>query len=231
MLYVEAERGGEFTKLKSPESNSDSIVENPSKGGESSELGEGDVGLDSVLSLAEWRHWGTSASRLARGGAPVKMLHGGVDCVGVRVIRGMRYEGSASASGKVYVYDGVYKITECWFQKGKSGFGVYKFRLSRIEGQAEMGSVILKEARNIRRGEMESNIVRFLSADMTSFPQFVFHQSGNVTGCDCVNGCGDGCFCAMKNGGDFPYTLQGHLVKGKPLIFECGPFCSCPSLS
>ncbi|BAU00549.1 hypothetical protein VIGAN_10215400 [Vigna angularis var. angularis] len=56
-----------------------------------------------------------------------------------------------------------------YFRKvGKSGFGVYKFRLSRIEGQAEMGSVILKEARNIRRGEMESNIVRFLSADMSS---------------------------------------------------------------
>ncbi|WVZ16303.1 hypothetical protein V8G54_009285 [Vigna mungo] len=47
ILYVEAERGGEFTELKSPESNSDSIVENPSRGGESSELGEGDVGLDS----------------------------------------------------------------------------------------------------------------------------------------------------------------------------------------
>ncbi|WVZ16831.1 hypothetical protein V8G54_009813 [Vigna mungo] len=47
MLYVEAEKGGEFTELKSPESNSDSIVENSSRGGESSELGEGDVGLDS----------------------------------------------------------------------------------------------------------------------------------------------------------------------------------------
>ncbi|XP_014515373.1 sufE-like protein 1, chloroplastic/mitochondrial [Vigna radiata var. radiata] len=47
MLYVEAEKGGEFTELKSPESNSDSIVENSSRGGESSELGEDDVGLDS----------------------------------------------------------------------------------------------------------------------------------------------------------------------------------------
>ena len=45
MLYVEAEKGGEFTELKSPESNSDSIVENSSRGGESSELGN--VGLDS----------------------------------------------------------------------------------------------------------------------------------------------------------------------------------------
>jgi len=47
MLFVEAEKGGESTELKPPESNSDSIVENSSRGGESSELGEGDVGLDS----------------------------------------------------------------------------------------------------------------------------------------------------------------------------------------
>ncbi|XP_014505842.1 histone-lysine N-methyltransferase family member SUVH9 [Vigna radiata var. radiata] len=184
-----------------------------------------------------------------------RSMHYGVE---VRVIRGMRYEGSASASGKVYVYEGVYKITDCQFVEGKSGFGVYKFRLSRIEGQAKTGSAILKEARDIRMNVKDANNVRCLSADMsnkkenvpvrlfndidddrdplnyeylakTSFPQFVFHQSGNVTGCDCVNGCGDGCFCAKKNGGDFPYTLQGHLVKGKPLIFECGPFCSCTS--
>ena len=183
-----------------------------------------------------------------------RSMHYGVE---VRVIRGMRYEGSASASGKVYVYDGVYKIVDHWFDVGRSGFGVYKFKLWRIEGQPKMGSAILKEARSIRRSESDSNTLHCLSADMsnkkekvavrlfndiddyrdplnyeylprTSFPQFVFHQSGQATGCNCVDGCGDGCFCAMKNGGDFPYTLQGHLVKGKPLIFECGPFCSCP---
>ncbi|XP_027368033.1 histone-lysine N-methyltransferase family member SUVH2-like [Abrus precatorius] len=51
---------------------------------------------------------------------------------------------------------------------------------------------------------------------------------GSLTGCDCVDGCGDGCFCAIKNGGDFPYSLQGLLLKGKPLISECGPSCPCP---
>ncbi|KAL2334160.1 hypothetical protein Fmac_015373 [Flemingia macrophylla] len=177
--------------------------------------------------------------------------------VEVRVIRGIRYEGSASCSGKVYVYDGVYKIDDYWSEVGKSGFRVYKYRLSRIPGQAKMGSVFLKEARHIRRTGLNFNHLSCVAADMsnkkenfpvrlfndidddrgplcyeylprTSFPQFVFHQSGTATGCDCVDGCGDGCFCAMKNGGEFPYTLQGHLVKGKPLIFECGPFCSCP---
>ncbi|KAK7317760.1 hypothetical protein RJT34_02251 [Clitoria ternatea] len=181
------------------------------------------------------------------------MRHG----IEVRVIRGMRYEGSASASGKVYMYDGLYKIVDCWFDVGKSGFGVFKFKLWRIEGQPKMGSAILKEARNVRRSGLDSQPLYCLAADManqkenvpvrlfndiddnrdplcfeylarTSFPQFVFHQTGKSTGCDCVDGCGDGCFCAMKNGGEFPYTLQGFLVRGKPLIFECGPFCSCP---
>ncbi|KAK7386867.1 hypothetical protein VNO78_27210 [Psophocarpus tetragonolobus] len=181
-----------------------------------------------------------------------RSMHYGIE---VRVIRGMRYDGSASGSGKVYVYDGVYRIVNCWFEVGRSGFGVYKFKLCRIEGQPKMGSAVLKDARNIRRCQLKSDCC--VSADMsnnkesvsvrlvndvdddrgplcyeylarTSFPQFVFHQSGNVTGCECVDGCGDGCFCAMKNGGEFPYTLQGHLVRGKPLIFECGPFCSCP---
>ncbi|ESW07108.1 hypothetical protein PHAVU_010G102200 [Phaseolus vulgaris] len=52
-LFVEAEKGGEFTELKSPESNSDSVAENSPRGGESSELGdtEGDVGLDSDVEL------------------------------------------------------------------------------------------------------------------------------------------------------------------------------------
>ncbi|BAT81013.1 hypothetical protein VIGAN_03065200 [Vigna angularis var. angularis] len=94
----------------------------------------------------------------------------------------------SSSGGKGYSWD-----------EGKSGFGVYKFRLSRIEGQAEMGSVILKEARNIRRDD-DRDPLNYEYLAMTSFPQFVFHQSGNVTGCDCVNGCGDGCFCAMKMG-------------------------------
>ncbi|KAM7256307.1 hypothetical protein ACFE04_012048 [Oxalis oulophora] len=41
----------------------------------------------------------------------------------VRVIRGFKYKGVVSS--KVNVYDGFYKIVDCWFDVGKSGFGVY----------------------------------------------------------------------------------------------------------
>ncbi|WJX87623.1 Histone-lysine N-methyltransferase member suvh2 [Trifolium repens] len=183
-----------------------------------------------------------------------RSMHYGIE---VRVIRGMKYEGSASGSGKVYVYDGLYRIVDCWFDVGKSGFGVYKYKLLRIEGQAKLGSAVLKEARDMKKGGLDFKPMYCLSVDIsnkresvpvrlyndiddnqeplfyeylrnTSFPQFVFHQSGKATGCQCVEACTDGCFCSMKNGGEFPYNLQGLLVRGKPLIFECGPFCSCP---
>lgn len=183
-----------------------------------------------------------------------RSMHYGIE---VRVIRGMKYEGSASGSGKVYVYDGLYRIVDCWFDVGKSGFGVYKYKLWRIEGQAKMGSAVLKEAREIKKIGLDVKPMYCLSVDIshkrenvpirlfndiddnqeplyyeylpkTTFPQFVFHQSGNATGCECVEACTDGCFCSMKNGGEFPYNLQGLLVRGRPLIFECGPFCSCP---
>ena len=183
-----------------------------------------------------------------------RSMHYGIE---IRVIRGVKYEGGASSSSKVYVYDGLYRITDCWFEEGMSGFRVFKYKLLRIEGQAKMGSVVLKEAREIKKIGLDVKPMYCLSVDIsdkrenvpvrlfndiddnqeplyyeylpeTIFPWFVFHQSRKATGCECVETCTDGCFCSMKNGGEFPYNLQGLLVKGKPLIFECGPFCSCP---
>ncbi|QCD89180.1 histone-lysine N-methyltransferase family member SUVH9-like [Vigna unguiculata] len=175
----------------------------------------------------------------------------------VRVIRGVRYEGAASATGKLYVYDGLYTIIDCWFDVGKSGFGVFKYKLCRIDGQAKMGSMIMKEAHMLKKDPLSFKPMCCVSLDIsnrkenvgvrlfndldrnfdplryeylvkTNFPEFVFHQSGRGTGCDCVDGCVEGCFCAMKNGGEFPYNHSGILLRGKPLVFECGPFCQCP---
>lgn len=177
--------------------------------------------------------------------------------VEVRVIRGIKYKGSASTSNKVYVYDGLYKIIACWFELGKSGFGVYKYKLLRIDGQEKLGSATLKRAQLLRTSPLSCDPMCCLSVDIslskenvpvrlfndidtdndplrfeyltrTSFPHFVFHQSGSATGCDCVEGCADNCFCAIKNGGEYPYNQKGILFRGKPIIFECGPFCRCP---
>ncbi|VFR01566.1 unnamed protein product [Cuscuta campestris] len=173
----------------------------------------------------------------------------------VRVIRGFKYEGTAS--GKVYVYDGLYRIVDFWDEVGKSGFGVLKYKLVRIEGQPEMGSTILRFAETLRAQPLVARPRGYLSLDIsgkkenvpvllyndidadqdpiyydyllkTVFPPHVFHHVGSHTGCDCVNGCFGNCVCSMRNGGDFAYDNNGILLRGKPLIFECGPYCHCP---
>ncbi|OIW09583.1 hypothetical protein TanjilG_28182 [Lupinus angustifolius] len=225
-------------------------------GGYEDDLDDGEVIVYTGQGGQEKNSFRQASHQKLEGGnlALERSMHYGIE---VRVIRGVRYEGSASSSGKVYVYDGLYKIVDCWFDVGKSGFGVFKYKLWRIEGQEKMGSAILKEARAIRRSGFDFKPMYCLSVDIsnrkenvpvrlfndiddnqdplcfeyltrTTFPQFVFHQSGKATGCDCVDGCTDGCFCFMKNGGEFPYNQHGILVRGKPLIFECGPFCGCP---
>ncbi|XP_071707635.1 histone-lysine N-methyltransferase family member SUVH9-like [Rutidosis leptorrhynchoides] len=179
-----------------------------------------------------------------------RSMHYGIE---VRVVRGFKYEGSPS--GKVYVYDGLYKVVGSWFEAGKSGFAVIKFKLVRIENQPKMGSVILKYAENLKNGLLEiksngcvrmnmsmkkENVPVYLFNDIDDnqdpmlyeylatsvFPPFVYHTKGG--GCNCVDGCTNDCLCARKNGGAFAYDRSGVLIRGKPLIFECGPHCKCP---
>ncbi|KAL4387723.1 hypothetical protein GQ457_09G022400 [Hibiscus cannabinus] len=181
-----------------------------------------------------------------------RSMHYGIE---VRVIRGIKYE--SKVSSKVYVYDGLYKIIDCWFDVGKSGFGVYKYRLSRIDGQPEMGSSVMRFAESLRTRPLSVRPMGYLTLDIsmkkervpvflyndidsdhdpmyydylvsTVFPPYAFSQASNGTGCQCVSGCTEGCFCSMKNGGDFAYDYNGFLLRGKPVIFECGNFCQCP---
>ncbi|KAL9998352.1 putative [histone H3]-lysine(4) N-trimethyltransferase [Helianthus debilis subsp. tardiflorus] len=56
--------------------------------------------------------------------------------VPVRVIRG--HQSTTSYVGKVYTYDGLYKVDKYWAEKGVSGYTVYKFRLKRMEGQPSL---------------------------------------------------------------------------------------------
>ncbi|CAA2984969.1 histone-lysine N-methyltransferase family member SUVH9-like [Olea europaea subsp. europaea] len=181
-----------------------------------------------------------------------RSMHYGIE---VRVVRGLKYEGTTH--GKVYVYDGLYRVTDTWFDVGKSGFGVYKFKLVRLENQGRMGSVVLKFAESLRTLQLDALPKGYVSLDLSSkkenvpvflfneidedheplyyeyltstrFPLHVYDHGAKGIGCDCVGGCSDICSCANKNGGEFAYDLNGILVRGKSLIFECGPHCQCP---
>lgn len=175
----------------------------------------------------------------------------------IRVIRGVKFD--QSPTGKVYVYDGLYKVTDCWMDAGKSGFGVYKYKLLRIEGQEEMGSTMLKLAVSLRVSSLSVRKTGFFCNDISTgrenFPvslynnldddqdplhfeylphpiyppdiQGKFHGESNG-GCECKVNCSANCYCATLNGGEFPYGSNGVLVRGKPLIYECGNACHCP---
>ncbi|KAG7573466.1 Pre-SET domain [Arabidopsis suecica] len=181
-----------------------------------------------------------------------RSMHYGIE---VRVIRGIKYENSISS--KVYVYDGLYKIVDWWFAVGKSGFGVFKFRLVRTEGQPMMGSAVMRFAQTLRSKPLMVRPTGYVSFDLSNkkenvpvflyndvdgdqeprhyeyiaksvFPPGIFGQGGiSRTGCDCKLSCTDDCLCARKNGGEFAYDDNGHLLRGKDVVFECGELCTC----
>ncbi|GAB2221457.1 hypothetical protein Droror1_Dr00012636 [Drosera rotundifolia] len=182
-----------------------------------------------------------------------RSMHYGIE---IRVFRGFKYEGSLTT--KVYVYDGLYRVIESWFDVGKSGFGVYKYMLNRIEGQPEMGSTVMRFAATLRTRPLQVRPSGYLNLDISAkkercpvflfndidtdyeplyyeylprsiFPAFIYHAAGGNVGCECLSQCGgSSCICAQKNGGDIAYDSSGFLVRGKPLIFECGANCRCP---
>ncbi|CAL9051679.1 unnamed protein product, partial [Musa banksii] len=96
----------------------------------------------------------------------------------IRVIRGIK--SNRSPIGKIYVYDGLYKIVNCWMDVGKSGFGIYKYKLLRIEGQEEMGSGILKLAEDLKVNPLSMRPAGYLSLDISmgkeKFPVSLFND-------------------------------------------------------
>ncbi|XP_072960121.1 histone-lysine N-methyltransferase family member SUVH2-like [Typha angustifolia] len=175
----------------------------------------------------------------------------------IRVIRGVKSD--KSPTNKVYVYDGLYKVVECWMDVGKSGFGVYKYKMLRIEGQEEMGSGNLRLAEELKGNPLGMRPAGYLSLDISmgkeNFPVLLFNDIDDDQdpllfeyltrpifpasalqgkfgegggGCECTSNCSIGCYCAERNGGEFAYDGNGILLRGKPLVYECGPYCRCP---
>ncbi|ERN15731.1 histone-lysine N-methyltransferase family member SUVH9 [Amborella trichopoda] len=189
--------------------------------------------------------------KLERGNLALeKSRHYGIN---VRVIRG--FKRNDAPTGRVYVYDGLYSIQNSWSEIGKSGFSVYKYRLVRIPNQPEMGSSVIKFVDSLKSnsfvrpcyfhaqlsmGKEKVPVILFNDVDMDSgplgfeyfpspiYPMFVFQQGDRRGGCNCLGGCVVDCSCISVNGNRFPYDHNGILMKGRPLIYECGMNCRCP---
>ncbi|XP_015063424.1 histone-lysine N-methyltransferase, H3 lysine-9 specific SUVH4 isoform X1 [Solanum pennellii] len=154
--------------------------------------------------------------------------------VPVRVTRGHRCVNSYV--GKVYTYDGLYKVVNYWAEKGISGFTVYKFRLKRIKGQP----VLTTNQVHFTRGcipnsisEIRGLVCEDISGGLEDIPipatnlvddppaaPSGFTYSRDIvcakgikfpsapTGCNCHGSCLDPrvCSCAKLNGSEFPYV-------------------------
>ncbi|KAK1426989.1 hypothetical protein QVD17_15671 [Tagetes erecta] len=189
--------------------------------------------------------------KLERGNLALeKSLHKGNE---VRVVRGIK--DGTSLTGKIYVYDGVYKLHESWIEKGKSGCNVFKYKLIRIPGQPE-GFLLWKSIQQWRDGV--TTRVGVILPDLTSGAENLpiclvndvdsekgpayftycsslkyakpFHSS-KPSSCRCSNGCqpATNCPCVERNSGYLPYSSGGILLSHNSVIHECGPSCLCPT--
>lgn len=173
----------------------------------------------------------------------------------VRVVRSVK-DHSNPPNGKIYVYDGLYKIRHSWTEVAGSGFKVFKYKLFREPGQPS-GISLWKKAEKwcIDPSSREDVVVADISAGKESRPVCAVNEidegkgkpdlftytttltykeginpSQRTEGCVCTTVClpGDAnCSCASKNGGHPPYSAQGVLVSRKPILYECGGSCGC----
>lgn len=172
----------------------------------------------------------------------------------VRVIRGVK--DPSTVAGKIYVYDGLYRINESWTEKAKNGYSVFKYKLVRMAGQPDAFriwksieqwkggatsrvGVILPD---LTSGEEKLPVSLVNDVDDEKGPAHFTYTSSlkysnpiNLTvpssGCVCLGGCLPGnsnCPCLEKNGGSLLYTANGLVVNQSSLVYECGASCQCP---
>jgi len=173
----------------------------------------------------------------------------------VRVIYGFKAQnnrvGSHSRAREVstFTYDGLYRVLDFWMD-GQPGSRVFKYKLKKIPGQPKLP---MHMAEGMRKSKTRPGLCEIdISQGKEGIPICVintvdterpapFRYTTRIRypfeltkkrhqGCDCTNGCSDSvsCACAVKNGGEIPFNLNGAIVNEKPLIFECGPSCKCP---
>ncbi|CAN6202033.1 unnamed protein product [Urochloa humidicola] len=171
----------------------------------------------------------------------------------IRVVRSVK--DLTCPTGKIYIYDGLYKIKESWVEKAKSGFNVFKHKLLREPGQPD-GIAMWKKTEKWRQNPSSRDhvILCDISYGVESKPvclvnevddekgpiQFTYTTKLNygnllssmrkMQGCKCASVClpGDNnCSCTHRNAGDLPYSASGILVSRMPMLYECNDFCTC----
>lgn len=251
-LHAPSMAGIDYMSVKVTMDEEPLAVSIVSSGGYDDEGDDGDVLIYSGQGGVQRRDGQMFDQKLERGNlAMEKSVHRGNE---VRVIRGLKDVNGST--GKIYVYDGLYKIQESWTEKNKSGCSVFKYKLVRLPGQPAAFTLWKsiqqwKDGVTSRAGVIlpdltsgaESQPVSLVNdvddergpAYFTYIPTLKytkpFPASKPTTGCHCLGGCQPGdmnCPCIQRNGGSIPYSSLGVLMNYKSVIHECSLSCSCP---
>ncbi|KAK4346119.1 hypothetical protein RND71_036295 [Anisodus tanguticus] len=225
-----------------------------SSGGYDDEGDDGDVLIYTGQGGVQRRDGQMFDQKLERGNLALeKSMHRGNE---VRVIRGV-LDVQNGGRGKIYMYDGLYRIQESWAEKSKQGnCSIFRYKLVRVPGQPEVYT-LWKSVQQWRDGTAsragvilpdltsgaESQPVCLVNdvddekgpAYFTYIPSLKYSKPfmkpiNPSMGCQCLGGCqpGASCACIQKNGGYLPFNPLGVLLSYKTLIHECGSACSCP---
>uniref|UniRef100_A0A0A9CYK9 Uncharacterized protein n=1 Tax=Arundo donax TaxID=35708 RepID=A0A0A9CYK9_ARUDO len=171
----------------------------------------------------------------------------------IRVVRG--YKDPGCLTGKVYIYDGLYRIHESWKEKTKSGIICFKYKLLREPGQPDGVAIWKMSQKWVENPTTRGSVLHpDLSSGVENLPVFLVNDVDSekgpehftyitqvkylkplssmkpLQGCRCHSVCLPGdtsCCCAQCNGGNLPYSSSGLLVCRKPMVYECGESCQC----
>lgn len=170
----------------------------------------------------------------------------------VRVIR--REKDTGSDTGQRFTYYGLYKVEKYFLDTGAHGHSVYKFFLLREGNQPSLDTILHLSPKpdpsaapgvlltaDISEG-VEQTPVRVVNSVDVNAPD-TFHYITSVVypnqsrhtlpfqaqACECIYTCEDGvCSCVKRNsGGVSAYNDDGHLIRVRNIVYECGPLCNC----
>ncbi|MCD7465925.1 Histone-lysine N-methyltransferase, H3 lysine-9 specific suvh1 [Datura stramonium] len=251
-LHAPSMAGIDYMSVKLTKDEEPLAVSIVSSGGYDDDGGDGDMLIYTGQGGVQRKDGQMFDQKLERGNLALeKSLHRANE---VRVIRGVK--DVANPTGKIYIFDGLYRIQESWAEKNKLGCNVFKYKLIRVPGQPEAFKV-WKSIQQWKDGV--ASRVGVILPDLTSGAEsqpvclvndvddekgpayFTYVRSLKYSkpflmprpspGCHCLGGCQPGdsnCPCIQRNGGFLPYSSLGVLLNYKTLIHECGSACSCP---
>ncbi|CAN8271432.1 unnamed protein product [Cochlearia groenlandica] len=150
----------------------------------------------------------------------------------------------------------VIKVEDYWQETGSHDKLVFKFKLGRVPGYPDVSFKASNKKQDkskkkkLRDGGLckddifdgkKKILIRVVNAiDDEKHPTFMYMVKMTYLGwckpipskvCDCATRCSESknCCCVAINGGESPYNENGQILKAKPLVYECGSFCKCPS--